>query len=199
MEKIMSQQKPFSSLTGFALAALVVALVGTGFALWTGFNLSQRSPTVTVDPDKPDMAIPGQAQIYWLSNNDTAIAFVPQNIPPNNDPPAVQTERALKTLLAAPNNQISAIPPNTSLLSLTKTPTGINVDLSAQFTAGGGSQSMIARLGQIVYTATSTDPNLPVLLLVEGEPLTVLGGEGLMIAQPITRKQFETDFMPPDR
>lgn len=195
----MSEQKPFSSLTGFALAALMVALVGTGFAFWTGFNLSQRSPTVTVDPDKPDKAVPGQAQIYWLNNNDTAIAFVPQNIPPNNDPPEVQTERALKTLLAAPDNGISAIPPNTSLLSLTKTATGINVDLSAQFTAGGGSQSMIARLGQIIYTATSTDPNLPVRLLVEGEPLTVLGGEGLMIAQPITRKQFETDFMPPDR
>jgi spore germination protein GerM len=199
VEKIMSEQKSSSSLTGFALAALMVALVGTGFAFWTGFNLSQRSPTVTVDPDKPDKAVPGQAQIYWLNNNDTAIAFVPQNIPPNNDPPEVQTERALKTLLAAPDSDISAIPPNTSLLSLTKTATGINVDLSAQFTAGGGSQSMIARLGQIIYTATSTDPNLPVRLLVEGEPLTVLGGEGLMIAQPITRKQFETDFMPPDR
>ncbi|QUS61004.1 GerMN domain-containing protein [Synechocystis sp. PCC 7339] len=199
MERIMSEQKPFSSLTGFALAALAVALVGTGFALWTGFNVSQRTPTITVDPDNPDMAVPGQAQIYWLNNNDTAIAFVPQNIPPNSDPPEVQTERALKTLLAAPDSDISAIPPNTSLLSLTKTATGINVDLSAQFTAGGGSQSMIARLGQIIYTATSTDPNLPVRLLVEGEPLTVLGGEGLMIAQPITRKQFETDFMPPDR
>lgn len=195
----MSEQKSSSSLTGFALAALMVALVGTGFAFWTGFNLSQRSPTVTVDPGKPDKAVPGQAQIYWLNNNDTAIAFVPQNIPPNNDPPEVQTELALKTLLAAPDSDISAIPPNTSLLSLTKTATGINVDLSAQFTAGGGSQSMIARLGQIIYTATSTDPNLPVRLLVEGEPLTVLGGEGLMIAQPITRKQFETDFMPPDR
>ncbi|WP_322742659.1 GerMN domain-containing protein [Synechocystis salina] len=124
---------------------------------------------------------------------------MPQNIPPNNDPPEVQTERALKTLLAAPNNQISAIPPNTRLLSLTKTAGGINVDLSVQFTEGGGSQSMIARLGQIVYTATSTDPNLPVRLLVEGDPLTVLGGEGVMISQPITRKQFETDFMPPDR
>ncbi len=195
----MSEQKPFSSLTGFALAALMVAVVGTGFAFWTGFNFSQRSPTVTVDPDKPDLAMPGRAQIYWLNNNDTAIAFVPQNIPPNNDPPEVQTERALKTLLAAPDSRISAILPNTRLLDLTKTATGINVDLSAQFTAGGGSQSMIARLGQIIYTATSTDPNLPVHLLVEGKPLTVLGGEGLMIAQPITRQQFETDFMALDR
>ncbi|WP_265583378.1 hypothetical protein [Synechocystis salina] len=43
----MSQQKPFSSLTGFALAALVVALAGTGFAsgLDSIFpNVPPRSP-----------------------------------------------------------------------------------------------------------------------------------------------------------
>ncbi|AIE75600.1 MULTISPECIES: GerMN domain-containing protein [unclassified Synechocystis] len=197
----MSEQRPFSALTGFALAALVVALAGTGFALWTGFNLSQSPPAVTVDPHRPDVAIPGQAQVYWLGNgkDDTAIAFVPQNIPPNGDPPEVQTERALKTLLAASGSDISAIPTNTTMLSLDKGSNGINLNLSTEFTAGGGSQSMIARLGQIIYTATSTDPSLPVWLSVEGEPLTVLGGEGLMVEQPITRKQFDADFMAPDR
>jgi spore germination protein GerM len=77
---------------------------------------------------------------------------------------------------------------------VTQTPEGVKVDLSQEFTAGGGSSSMIARLGQIIYTASSVDPNQPVWLLVEGTPLTVLGGEGLMVEQPLTRAQYEADF-----
>lgn len=198
----MSEQKPFSALTGFALAALVVMLAGTGFAVWTGFNLSQLSPSVIVDPDKPDVPAPGQAQTYWLasnSGNETAIAFVPQNIPFTDKSPESQTQRAITILLAAPESGITAIPPNTKLLSLSQTSEGVKIDLSEEFTEGGGSSAMIARLGQVIYTATSTDPSQPVWLAVQGEPLTVLGGEGLMVQQPITRSQFEADFMALDR
>lgn len=198
----MGKQKPFSALTGFALVALVVMIAGTGFAVWTGFNLSQRVPDVVVDPNKPDIPAPGQAQTYWIATdpaNETAIAFVPQNIPSTNQSSQNQIQRAITILLAAPESSITAIPPNTTLLNLSQTPEGIKVDLSKEFTEGGGSSAMIARLGQIIYTATSTDPSQPVWLAVQGEPLTVLGGEGLMVNQPITRSQFEADFMTPDR
>lgn len=195
----MSEPKPFSALTGFAL---VVMIAGTGFAVWTGFNLSQRPPSVTIDPDKPNIPAPGQAQTYWLvpdSGNETAIAFIPQNIPFTGQPSESQIQRAMTILLAAPESTITAIPPNTKLLSLDQTPEGIKIDLSQEFTEGGGSSAMIARLGQIIYTATSTDPSQPVWLAVQGEPLTVLGGEGLMVEQPITRSQFEADFMALER
>ncbi|MGL6340142.1 MAG: GerMN domain-containing protein, partial [Waterburya sp.] len=114
-------------------------------------------------------------------------------------------ETALETLFASPpegSNYTTAIPEGTKLLGLTVDKEGIHLNLSKEFVSGGGSASMSSRLAQVIYTATSThsgdQPNAtdtqPVWLSVEGEPLTTLGQEGLIINQPMTRQDLKANF-----
>ncbi|MEO0490877.1 MAG: GerMN domain-containing protein, partial [Cyanobacteria bacterium J06659_2] len=88
----------------------------------------------------------------------------------------------------------SAIPEDTELLDLAVESDGVHVNLSSDFQFGGGSASMTGRLAQVIYTASSLEPTTAVWLSVDGEPLEVLGGEGLIIDQPMTRSQFEENF-----
>ncbi|MGI0487104.1 GerMN domain-containing protein [Pantanalinema rosaneae CENA516] len=136
-------------------------------------------------------------QVYWLKATDTTIALAPtaMTLSASNDSGLLQ--EAIKQLLAGqPTDQSLAttIPATTKLLGLTVKDDGVHVDLSNDFTKGGGSTSMTARVGQIVYTASTLNPNVPVWLSVEGVPLDTLGGEGLLIDQPMTRQSFEQNF-----
>jgi len=50
---------------------------------------------------------------------------------------------------------------------------------------------MSSRVAQVLYTATSLQPNAKVWIDIEGKPLEVLGGEGLLLEQPLTQESFE--------
>lgn len=140
-----------------------------------------------------------QPTIYWLKIEGQAIHLLPKPVALDD---AVTPEQALTEglihLLAQPHTQLdTAIPTGTRLLSLRVTPSGVYVDLSREFGQGGGSTSMIYRVAQILYTATSLDPNAKVYLSVEGQALDEdhpLGGEGLLLKHPLTRQQFTEDF-----
>lgn len=65
------------------------------------------------------------------------------------------------------------------------------VDLSADFESGGGSFSMQMRLAQVVFTATQFDTIDRVQIRIEGQDVEAIGGEGVMVDQPLTRDDFE--------
>lgn len=63
----------------------------------------------------------------------------------------------------------------------------LRVDLHHAFAEGGGSASMRGRLQQVQWTLTQPAGVEEVVLELDGRPLTVLGGEGVMVARPWRR------------
>ncbi|XGV87179.1 MAG: GerMN domain-containing protein [Limnothrix sp. BL-A-16] len=158
-----------------------------------------QSPKATPAP-AATAPIAEQSQVYWLKDTGThfVMAGQPAKTVASSEPDEVLRGAIEQVLAGQPtdNNLSSAIPTNTKLLDVMIAPEGVRVNLSSEFTSGGGSASMMGRLGQIVYTASTLNPAAKVWILVEGQPLTVLGGEGLEVPQPIDRATFDRQFKP---
>jgi len=75
----------------------------------------------------------------------------------------------------------TAVPAGTRVLGARLEDGVLTVDLSREFTSGGGTASMLGRLYQLYYTLSQPKDVEAVSVLVEGEPLRVLGGEGIIV------------------
>ena len=218
------QQQPTRRPPTSAIAAiLAVLLVGGGGAAWllsnnktaqttnnqisapinptqTPVQIPVTPPPSAVQPtEKPKAAQPTAqqtAKVYWLKDSGTSTELVPVPVATTkSEKPGDRLQIAFNTLLTRPPaGTFSSIPQGTKLNSVSVKNDGIHVDLSPEFTTGGGSAAMISRLAQVLYTATSSDPNAQVWLSVDGKRLEVLGGEGLVVPVPLTRQTFEKDF-----
>lgn len=171
-----------------------------GEAVPEGFEAPTADPIEVPDLPETDVAQTPTVQestLYWLSTDSETVALNPATV----DLPAASSSTdalglAFADLMSGPeaDGVATGIPPETELIALSVESDGVHVDLSEDFTFGGGSASMIGRLAQVVYTATALEPDVPVWIDVEGEPLTLLGGEGLEVRQPMTRADVEADF-----
>jgi spore germination protein GerM len=188
------------------ISAAVVAAGGVG--VWWAMNSSKpTNPPPISQSVQPSMSPPPSptveqtAQVYWLRDTGTHLEVVPKTITvATNQPNAVQPnavlEMAFNSLLAGSTDPAlsSTIPQGTKLRGVKVQNDGIHVDLSEEFTSGGGSASMTGRVAQILYTATTLQPGAKVWIDVEGKQLDVLGGEGLELEQPLTRQSFKENF-----
>ncbi|WGT67100.1 GerMN domain-containing protein [cyanobacterium endosymbiont of Epithemia clementina EcSB] len=184
------------------ISGIIVAILATGsIVTWWSINTLKTSndstKNSTESPIIKDNIKIELGEVYWL--NDKGDRFELSASPvivekSSNNQEILKT--ALESLLAGSTKlkQITTIPQGTELLNLTVDKEGVKVDLSREFITGGGSASMTGRLAQILYTATSLDPNTKVWLTIDGRPLEVLGEEGLEIEQPITRQWFNENF-----
>ena len=95
----------------------------------------------------------------------------------------------------APNNLMTAIPGGTRALGLVLDGNVATVDLSGAFGSGGGSESMLGRVAQVVYTLTALPGIEAVRFHMDGRPVEALGGEGIVLDQPQTRDGY-TEQLP---
>lgn len=189
---------------GLVAAISAAVLTAGGGAAWWGWNSRKSSnpppaPITAQSPTPAPVQRPTEetVQVYWVNNVNNKIELVPSAVTLTRaEKPSEILQEALQSLLTGPTAPAFAttIPKDTKLLQVAVKADGVHVDLSEEFTEGGGSASMTGRLAQVLYTASSLDPNAKVWIAIEGEPLEVLGGEGIMVDQPLTRENFEKNF-----
>jgi spore germination protein GerM len=154
----------------------------------SSINQITQSPPATRAAD-------GQLAVYWIEATKNRLIAVPIAVKTkSNDAAIASIINTLITEQPPESSLYSAIPAKTKVLSASIKNKEIRLDLSQDFISGGGAASMQGRIIQVLYTATSLEPDAKVYLSVEGKALQYIGGEGLAVPQPMTRQDFALDF-----
>jgi hypothetical protein len=182
-------------------SALLVTVVLAGGLAACGSDSEQTDTTTTTaaptttttegTTSTTPLPSPDDLRVYFLRDEKVG----PVARPMSGDSVAAE---ALGHLLAGPTETeqqlgfSTTIPEGTEALGVTITDMVATVDLSTEFTSGGGSLSMMGRVAEVVFTLTQFPTVESVSFAVDGEPLTVLGGEGLLLDTPQTRADWES-------
>ncbi len=172
-----------------------------------GFSLYLAVPTTAQEYKKEVIAKTNSesprtqtVQVYFLSpKNHKLVPVSRASSLAETNTPEESIKTALNKLLTQPQQKtlISAIPVGTKLIDLKIQGDRIYVNLSSEFAHDGGAFSLVGRVGQIVYTATSLNKKAQVFLSVDGQLINdqhPLGGKGLELRQPMTRKEYMAEF-----
>jgi spore germination protein GerM len=192
--------------TFIAAGALILAAcggdVGDGGAVTTLPETSTTAPSTTL-PEGSTTTTPGgttattvgerTVTVYFIQDGEYAKA-VTRTVPGTLDVAA----NAIEALIGGPtaaeteDGLGTAIPADTLLLGIDIADGVATVDLSSEFEQGGGSFAMFSRLGQVVYTLTEFDTIDQVEFWLDGEPVTVFSGEGILLDGPVDRSDYES-------
>lgn len=159
---------------------------GTG---GTSATTTTGVPDVTDTEDAVDQIF---VELFFVSDGVSARRVVRAV-----DTPAVGAN-ALRALIEGPTPVESdeglstSIPADTLLLGLSIDDGLATVDLSREFEVGGGSLNILSRLAQVVYTLTQFPTVDEVLFHLDGMPVEVFSGEGVVLGDPVRRSDYAT-------
>lgn len=178
--------------------ALLLAVAGCGgdddddAATTTTVEGATTTAAATTAPDSSTTTSPTETtvrSVYFLRGEEVG----PAGREVDRSSPA---RGALEALLTGPTPAelelgfSTAIPEGTELLGVTITDGVATVDLSGSFDDGGGTLSMMGRLAEVVFTLTQFPTVDAVSFRIGGEAVTALGGEGILVEEPVDRTYF---------
>lgn len=154
--------------------------------------LSDEGKKILGDKENPSR-YENVVRVYFLrlNNDGTSAVYVSKR-----DLKDVSLTAAIKALLKGPTYQerndgvYTEIPNGTKLLSVMESENKVIINLNSDFQYGGGTESVNNRLKQLVKTVVNFAPDKNLYLYLDGKQVEVIGGEGIMITQPLNVSDF---------
>ena len=134
-----------------------------------------------------------QVKIFFIGHQGGKEVYRP--VYRENNSNRSNVEYAVRCLLSGPtsyekNKGVYSEIPTTNLISIQEIESRVVINLSESFAQGGGADSLYKRMFQLIKTV-NYNTNKPVYLLINGQMVEALGGEGLMIKQPLNGSSLD--------
>jgi len=174
-----------------------------GFDAIENFDIDKYTGAITKDrfnhkeneekPNQKEVKLDdNESDIYFLTSNDGKnVKFSKSKKEFKSDSDRFRS--TMEALFSGPNGfekiagVYSEIPPETKLLGIKEDATSYTINISDDFEYGGGADSMKIRVKQLVTTATKAAGDKDVYLEINGKRVEYIGGEGMIILQPLKR------------
>lgn len=183
---IIKDRLGFNAVENFDINAITGALTKDNF-------LKNQEPVKKEEKkSEPILNKENEAEIYFVTANDTnnvKISTSKKEIKTDSD----KFRTTMEALFSGPSGfekiagVYSEIPPETKLLGIKEDKYSYTINISDDFEMGGGADSMKLRVKQLVITATQAANGKDVYLEINGKRAEYVGGEGIMILQPLQR------------
>lgn len=82
------------------------------------------------------------------------------------------------------------IPSSSQIINIQESNDKIIINLNSAFVNGGGADSLYKRLYQLIKT-TKLNTSIPTYLYIDGQKADIIGGEGIMLSQPLSNSSLE--------
>ncbi len=168
----------------FLIYTAIILLVGFIFLNRNSFVEEEKEVVVQTDSEQTSIV-----NVYLVEvdkQNNQVVVPVKRKILKNDI-----YKNTINALLWGPNQTeaekkhlSTEIPRKTQLLKVNEYSDMVTIDFSKDFETGGGSNSMTIRLEQVANTVSDMTDK-PVYLYIEGKEISVLGGDGIIVKQPI--------------
>ncbi len=155
-------------------------------------ELSEEGKRILGDTAEKEK-IENTARIYFLKLNADGTS---ENYISKRELKETTLKNAINSLLKGPDaaerkaGVYTEIPNGTKLLSVMNSDDKIIINLNSEFQYGGGTESINNRLKQLVKTVVAILPDKNIYLYIEGKQVDVMGGDGVMITQPLNVSDF---------
>lgn len=160
-------------------------------------EVSQRNVQEQDFPSAQEIKTKEYANIYFIGKNENfEEVYKAVKREYNKDIDGSKIKFAISSLIAGPKPEeiqlgvYTEIPASAQIINISEMSDKVIINLNSSFVNGGGADSLYKRLYQLIKTA-KLNSNLPVYLYIDGHKADVVGGEGIMITQPLSDTSLE--------